>query len=331
MLSVFRQSWQKREQQFSAFATGPLLDFWRQREEGEFIGVNGLPIGFVRLCSPAHDKVVVISTGRIESYVKYQEVAYDLYHCGYDVLIMDHRGQGRSGRLLEDSHRGHVLHFDDYVRDFSLFWQRYVPRDRYRCRFALAHSMGGAILALFLAREPDCCDAAVLCAPMFGIRLPMPFWLAWRVLAWAEGRPRLRDTYAVGTGAWHPSPFRANLLTHSRQRYQRSLRLYADEPTLRVGGPTYHWVREGLIASQGVMDNAATLTTPVMLLQAGEDKVVDNRSHGAFCRAMAAAGHPCEGNQPVCLPGARHEILFEKDSLRADALNMITDFFARYH
>lgn len=40
--------WLTRETQFAAFATGPLLDFWRLREEGEFSGVDGVPIRFVR-------------------------------------------------------------------------------------------------------------------------------------------------------------------------------------------------------------------------------------------------------------------------------------------
>lgn len=87
-----------REKQFSAFFTGTLLDFWRQREEGEFPGVDDVPIRFVRFTAPEHTRLVVVFSGRIESYVKYGEVAYDLFQAGYDVLIMDHRGQGCSGR-----------------------------------------------------------------------------------------------------------------------------------------------------------------------------------------------------------------------------------------
>lgn len=152
MCRVRNAEWLTRERQFAAFSAGELLDFWRGREEGEFAGAQSLPIRFVRFCAPDHDKVVVISTGRIESYVKYPEVAYDLFQCGYDVMIIDHRGQGLSGRLLADSHRGHVLQFADYVSDFAHFWQRVVQPAGYRRRFALAHSMGGAILALFLAQ-----------------------------------------------------------------------------------------------------------------------------------------------------------------------------------
>jgi lysophospholipase len=59
--------------------------------------------------------------------------------------------------------------------------------------------------------------------------------------------------------------------------------------------------------------------------------VVDNRSQDLFCAAMAAAGHPCEGNKPRVIDGARHEILFEKDEMRAEALNAVVDFFSSHH
>ena len=111
-MTSHKKHWPIREQAFAAFATGPLLDFWRQREECEFTGIENVPIRYVRFTSPEHDKVILIVPGRIESYVKYPELAYDLWHCGYDIVIVDHRGQGRSGRLLKDAHRGHVVHFE---------------------------------------------------------------------------------------------------------------------------------------------------------------------------------------------------------------------------
>ncbi|WP_279027819.1 lysophospholipase L2 [Gibbsiella quercinecans] len=322
--------WLTRETQFAAFATGPLLDFWRQREEGEFIGVDGVPIRYVRFCSMRHHRVVVVSPGRIESYVKYPEVAYDLFHRGFDVMIIDHRGQGRSGRLLTDSHRGHVVNFTDYVDDFENFYLKLVAPRGYRQCYALAHSMGGAILALFLARRPNAFHAAVLCAPMFGIHLPMPGWVAGQILNWAEKHPPMRDYYAVGTGQWRPLPYVVNMLTHSRERYRRNLRYYADYPELRVGGPTYHWVRESIWAGHQVIALAAKITTPLLLLQASEDRVVDNHAHLAFCQAMSDAGHPCKGGKPRVIKGARHEILFERDEMRAEALNVILRFFAQH-
>ncbi|MCG8709748.1 lysophospholipase L2 [Brenneria sp. 4F2] len=320
-----------REAQYAAFASGKLLDFWRRRAEGEIIGVDNVPIRFVRFASSRHDKLVVVFPGRIESFVKYSEVAYDLFHHGYDVLMMDHRGQGRSGRLLEDRHRGHVLRFSDYADDVELLWQQQISGQTYARRFALAHSMGGAILAQFMARRPDAFDAAALCAPMFGIHLPMPHWLAWQIVDWAERRPSLRDYYAIGTGQWRPLPYMVNVLTHSRERYQRSVRVYADEPGLRVGGPTYHWVREALTVGKALPMAAADITTPILLLQAEEDRVVDNRCQDAFCQALAHSGHPCAGGKPRMITGARHEILFEKDAIRAEAFGLILAHFSQYH
>lgn len=329
-MTSHKHHWPTREQAFAAFATGPLLDFWRQREECEFTGVENVPIRYVRFTSPQHDKVILIVPGRIESYVKYPELAYDLWHCGYDIIIVDHRGQGRSGRLLQDAHRGHVVHFDHYVDDLETLYLKEVIAGHYRQRYALAHSMGGAILTLLLARNPAAFNAAVLASPMFGIYLPMPDWMAHRILNWAEKRPSMREGYALGTGKWRVRPFRLNVLTHSRERYKRSLRFYADDPAIRVGGPTYHWVREGIQAGQNILSKAATISTPLLLLQAGDDKVVDNRSQDLFCAAMQAAGHPCEGGKPFVIEGARHEILFEKDAMRAEALHAIVDFFARH-
>jgi lysophospholipase len=97
------------------------------------------------------------------------------------------------------------------------------------------------------------CDAIALCAPMFGIIIHLPDWMVRPLLDWAEGYPRIRENYAIGTGRWHALPFAINTLTHSRERYRRNLRFYADDPELRVGGPTWHWVREGILAGEQVL------------------------------------------------------------------------------
>lgn len=329
-MQQYKQRWLGREKAFAAFATGPLLDFWRCREEREFTGVGNLKIRYVRFTAPQHRRVILIVPGRIESYIKYPELAYDLFHCGYDVVIIDHRGQGRSERLLADSHRGHVEAFSHYVDDVETLYLQEIVSNHYQHRYALSHSMGGAILALFLARQPQAFNAVVFSAPMFGIILPLPLFLAHRVLDWAERVPMLREGYAAGTGRWRANPFGINPLTHSHERYRRNLRFYADEPAIRMGGPTYHWVREGILAGQRIISQAAKITTPGLLLQASEDDVVDNRAQDVFCAAMAEAGHPCEGTVPYVIQGACHEILFETDAMRAEALSAIVDFFAHH-
>ncbi len=48
---------------FAAFTMGPLTDFWRQRDEAEFTGVDDIPVRFVRFRAQHHDRVVVICQG----------------------------------------------------------------------------------------------------------------------------------------------------------------------------------------------------------------------------------------------------------------------------
>lgn len=324
-----------REKQFAAFTSGPLLDFWRQRQEGEFLGVDQVPIRFVRFVDPAHQQVVMVISGRAESYIKYQELAYDLFHQGYDVVMMDHRGQGFSGRMLADPQRGHVVHFEHYIDDLQQFWQQEVMARAYQRHFALAHSLGVAILTRFLIKHPEAFDAVALCAPMFGIRLHMPVWLSQAILAWAEKSPKRRDDYAPGTTHWRPIPYLINRLTHSRVRYQRTLRHSADDPRLQLGGPTYHWVKESTQAGKQIIAQAAQLITPFILLQASEEKVVDNQAHTAFFQVRSDAGTVNTGatkmaEQPIVIQGARHEILFEQDALRTTALTEILQFFQQY-
>ncbi len=174
---------------------------------------------------------------RIESYVKYAELAYDLFHLGFDIFIIDHRGQGRSGRMLSDPHRGHVDHFNDYVEDLAAFWQQEIEPGPWRKRYIWRTQWG---------RDSHPVPATPSCAVRCYCAHRADVWYC-DTLAFLYGAPysrlgrghqRIREDYAIGTGQWRALPFGMNALTHSRQRYQRNLRFYADEPQLRVGGPT---------------------------------------------------------------------------------------------
>ncbi|MDR0805977.1 MAG: lysophospholipase L2 [Enterobacteriaceae bacterium] len=333
--SSFKSEWLNREANFTAFTSGPLLTFWQQRQEGCFPShrVNDsaeLPINYVKFTAPEHQRAIVVVTGRTEGYIKYQELAYDLFRCGYDVWILDHRGQGFSGRLLADRQRGHVDKFDDYVDDFESFWLSIFSQQHYQQTFLLAHSMGGLIATLFLARHPDAVQAAALCSPMLGIRLPMPTWLARKITDLTEHWQNAREYYVVGSGRWLPMPYAMNVLTHSKERYRFFSHHYSDNPQVRVGGPTYRWLRESMFAGERAIAQAGQITTPILLLQASQERLVDNDAHAVFCQALADAGNPCAGGVPKIISGARHELLFECDALRTQALMAILEFFTQY-
>ncbi|MFQ2481877.1 alpha/beta fold hydrolase [Aeromonas caviae] len=306
-----------------------LPDFWRQHAvEGEFKGKDGVTLRYAALRQPKIDRAILIVNGRVESYLKYQELAWDLWRQGYSLYLIDHRGQGMSDRMLADKEKGYVDQFDDYVADLKQFHDEVIVPDKPAKLFLLAHSMGGAISARYLERWPNDIQAAVLSSPMMGINLGgLPKWLAKGLAAtigtvggWVGEPP-----YGPGQGPYEDHGFADNELTHSTARYQAFRQIYEQHPQVRLGGATAHWIHQAITGSDAAVADAGTIKTPLLLLQAGEDSVVDNAAQEAFC-----AKAQCDGSKPLRIDGAWHELFIEADPQRQAALNATLAFFARY-
>ncbi|CAJ1873759.1 alpha/beta fold hydrolase [Aeromonas jandaei] len=306
-----------------------LPDFWRQHAiEGEFKGKDGIAIRYAALRQEKVDRAILIVNGRVESYLKYQELAWDLWRQGYSLYLIDHRGQGMSGRMLNDHDKGYVNQFDDYVVDMKQFHDQIIMADKPAKLFLLAHSMGGAISARYLERWPDDIRAAVLSSPMLGINLGgLPKWLAkglattiGTVGGWFGEPP-----YGPGQGPYQDHGFADNELTHSQSRYQAFRQMYEQHPQIKLGGATAHWIYQGITGADAAIADAGAIKTPLLLLQAGNDSVVDNAAQDAFCTKAL-----CEGGKPLRIEGAWHELFIESDDKRQPALTAMLDFFARY-
>lgn len=306
-----------------------LPDFWRQHAvESAFKGKDGVTIRYAALRQAKVDRAILIVNGRVESYLKYQELVWDLWRQGYSLYLIDHRGQGLSDRLLADPEKGYVDQFDDYVLDLKQFHDEVIAQDQPAKLFLLAHSMGGAISARYLERWPGDIEAAVLSSPMMGINLGgLPKWLAKGLAAtigtvggWLGEPP-----YGPGQGPYESHGFADNGLSHSAARYQAFRELYEQRPQIKLGGATAHWIYQGLTGADAAVAEAGAIKTPLLLLQAGDDGVVDNAAQDAFC-ALAR----CEGGKPLRIEGAWHELFMEADPQRQAALNATLAFFARY-
>jgi lysophospholipase len=291
---------------------------------GAFAGKSGVTIAYAVYRVPQEIGAVVLLPGRTEAYVKYFETVYDLRDAGYSIYMMDHRGQGLSGRMLADSQKGHVVEFDDYVDDVQTFIDDVVKAEPHDRLFILSHSMGGAITTRLLERDPKIIDAAVLVSPMHQINTsPYPEFVA-EGLAGTLCLVGKCDDYAPGKGPYDPSwAFSKNDVTHCAVRFEMNKRLVQQNPRIALGGPTTRWVRESIDATEDLQDAAARLTTPVLLLQAGSDQVVKIKGQDKVCAAAASC-------QKVAYPSAYHEILQETDSIRTPALKQIAAFLAQH-
>ncbi len=310
--------------------------FWQTRDEGSFTGAGDIPIRYCYIHNEAGKGAVVIVNGRGESFLKYIEASHDLHKQGYSVYMYDHRGQGLSGRIVNDPMLGHVEDFDNYLMDLEKFYRQVVRKKENGNIYLLSHSMGGAVAALYLAKHPDHFQAAVLSSPMMEINTGIvPVSLACKTAQLLHGFRKFLGWdpgYVPLTGPYREKSFEGNRLTHSILRYKLFISsLYEKNPMIRMGGPTSQWVTEACLAARETRQYAGRIETPVLLLQAGGDQMVAAAGQEEFCTNLAAGGKSiCQGGGPDRIEGAYHEILMEKDEYRIPALTRILEFFRRF-
>jgi alpha-beta hydrolase superfamily lysophospholipase len=125
--------------------------------------------------------------GYAEHSGRYDHVASRLTDAGYAVHALDLRGHGRS-----EGERALIRSFDQYIDDVAAFLERIRSSSPLLPVLMLGHSMGGLIVALFLARRTDGVRAAVLSGPAVkaGSNAARP--LEWLLRALGRVLPRLR-------------------------------------------------------------------------------------------------------------------------------------------
>ncbi|MDX1706003.1 alpha/beta fold hydrolase [Pseudidiomarina sp.] len=316
--------------QWRQFHETTVAPFWHEQVESRQMQCEDDICVQWYLYTPAKARgLILISPGRLEAALKYQELLWQLAQQGYAVAIIDHRGQGRSDRLSTHSHHGHVHHFDDFVKDFAQFAKAAAEACPGLPQYLLAHSMGGAIGALYLARYPHNIQRAVLSAPMFGIYTPgRPHWLVSLIARTGTMLNRLlqpsRPWYFWSMSDYREVPFAENQLTQSPSRYQLFRDQYAKYPELQLGGPTYNWVNQALNATRRALREAPKITIPVLLLQGGADTVV---SQAAQHTIMKRLPHP--ESRLLRIEGARHELFIETDRYRQPALQALLEWFQK--
>lgn len=299
--------------------------FWRNSVQlGMFKGVDKVEISYAYALQPQAIGTVVISTGRIESFIKYKELVYDLYQNGYSVFIHDHRGQGLSGRLLGNAHIGYVTCFNDYVADFKKFMDEVVLKKSCHKPKLLCHSMGGAIGTLVILRYPELFAKVAFSAPMFGIRPSFPNWFA-KSLFTLHALMYAKDAYFFGQNNYAAKPFLANELTHSEIRYQIFRQEYQKEPQVLLGGVSGHWLTVAVEAMNEIEQNAHRFPIASIVIQAGADMIVDNKRQRRVVAKMAESA--LASSKLIVISGSKHELLHERDKYRVPCLTTILDFF----
>ncbi len=275
---------------------------------------DGVKIRFARWNPSGPRKgTVCLFSGRADMIEKYFEVINEFRTRGFAVAIIDWRGQGGSQRLLSDPRKGYVRSFKDYQLDLEVFMREVVLPDCPAPIFALAHSMGGAILLEAVHQGRRWFDRVVLSSPMIDL-----FGLAARPSVRTIARigvfVGLGQSYSPGGGpvAMTNRPFLGNLVTSDPVRFQRAATIVEGAPELGLGSPTLSWAAAAYDVIGKLTDPLypTVLRQPMLILAAGEDMVVSTTATERFSVRLRAGAH-------LIVAGSRHEIMMERDAYRS--------------
>jgi len=283
---------------------------------GRIKSSDGVELRFARWPVEAGRKrkgTVCVFPGRAEMIEKYFEVVAELRERGFAVAVLDWRGQGGSSRPVGDPRKGHVKDFSEYQRDLEAFMRQIVLPDCPPPYFALAHSMGSANILRALREERRWFDRVVLCAPMIDLRLRrwprITRYYTRAMAAIGFGRMYIPGGSAV---AVTNRPFQNNPVSSDAARYARIAAIVEAEPSLGLGSPTYSWIAAAFRQTEAFTapEYPAKLHQPILMIGAGADRLVSTHAAEKFAIRLRAGAL-------MMIPGSEHEILIERDAIRA--------------
>jgi lysophospholipase len=275
---------------------------------------DGVGLRFARWAPPSGRKgTVCVFTGRSEQIEKYFETVRDLRDRGFAVAVIDWRGQGHSQHQLRDGGKGYVRHFSDYEIDVQAFVEQVVLPDCPPPYFALAHSMGGAVLLRVAHAGRRWFDRIVLSAPMIDLPGHRTSFAA-RALLRAMRLFGQGGRYVPGgndqlTGA---ADFIGNPFTSDPVRFARNAAILEEDPTLGLASPSVAWADTALWAMHDfrAVNYPSQIRQPLLMIAASHDTIVSTAAIEEFAYHLRGGSH-------LVIAGSKHEILQEQDRYRA--------------
>ena len=299
------------------------IDAWYEDtfDEGWLESAGGGRVRYAFQTSLSSKAIVVVVPGRTECIEKYRELCWDLRSCNYDILVYDHLGQGKSHRLLDDRQKGHIERFEHYVTDLDNLFTSIVSSFTNGPIYLLTHSMGATIAALLVQQNSLPVDGLIMLSPMLQIssdRLlhPKVAEIICSLVCTAGGRQR----YVWGGGPFNPQmSFKSNPLTTDPVRFRHNRNLFAAQPELSLGSPTFGWLQEAFRGMRAAREQAALLACPTLIVRSLNDRVVGLPAINRFSADLTQATVLSFGN-------CQHELLMERDEIRSDLVQQIIAF-----
>jgi len=297
----------------------------QRMKEGTFEGAEGVKIHYRTLNSPSAQNCLVILPGRTEPIEKYAEVVYDLLQTqtgkNMDYYLMDHRGQGQSGRMAAPSDMGHVDKFENYVKDVETFVKLQNLDKRCEHKFLLAHSMGAGIATAVLLKNPKAFDKVVLGSPMLKIQTKPYSYTTARAIVQGMVMAGKGSKFAVGQKPFNgAAKFEDNTFTTSPERFKMAMGMFNAYPQTKVGGVSSRWILEVMKGTNPLRSRYHEISTPMIVINAGIESYSEPSEMAELCKQAANCKH-------VFLKSSKHEVFMDRDENRNVAVNEVVEFF----
>jgi lysophospholipase len=278
----------------------PILE--QNRKTGYFKSFDDARLYYECYENPQEKAAIVISHGFCEFTQKFEEVIFYFFRAGYTVYILDHRGHGYSERMVEDGGKVYIHSYEEYVQDFHSFITKIVVKENRHKKLVLyAHSMGGAIAALYLEQHPDIFSCAILSSPMLEMNFGMvPTAIVWFLLLLIK-LLRIEKSYAPGHGGFDGIADFKRSSCLSEARYQHIFSKRQQDKQYQTYGASCAWALASLRALRKLHKQAGLIKTPILMFQAGRDTTVKSGGQLVFARKT-------ENTKLVRLPESKHEI-----------------------
>ena len=312
------------EDNYAEVMDNDVLPYLKERREDRKLTVkDGKALHVVRYTASPGDRLgtVLILHGFTETTEKYRELAYYLLNFGYDVVIFDQRGHGLSSRDVEDMQLTHIDKFETYVADLEDVIASELPQSRKPC-YLYAHSMGGAVAALYLEKNSDQpFEKAVLSSPMIAPeRGGFPLWvskaMAGAFIAFGQKKKRL---FLSKAPEGRESAEEAASNSVPRFEYYQDVKQSA--PEYSNNGPSYAWTMESLKVTKKLLKKGQPekIRIPVLLFVADGDTTVVKDDIVQIAERI-----PCGKLERVA--DCRHEIYYGPNCVLEDYIPRIIEF-----
>lgn len=245
---------------------------------------------FARVYSPhesqACDRTMVVVHGTSEHGGRYDHVAKTLVDNGWKAIVLDLRGHGHSAGTPV-----HVDCFERYLLDLETVW-RYFELNPKRTAL-LGHSFGGLISLRFAQTRGQMLSALTLISPLLrlGVEVDRFTLCLGKLMSWIAPRTRFKSRV--------PSE-------HTTRNPEVLARRENDSLIHR--SITAAWFFQMQSALRAAWRESPRLQTPLLLMQAGSDRIVDPSAAEPWFNSTASGDRTFE-----FLPEHYHELLNEPD------------------